>query len=170
VLVENTAGVGGISGEVTVGSSAAAPGGPGHTGWRMHGGIGNPESGEWTRYILPRTAARPAGTLAAVDAASTAPRFYRASFNASPPAEIGPHPILRVVLAGMSRGFVWLNGHNLGRYPEKVPVEGLYLPEPWLIAGGNSLVIFDEEGHGVGGVHLQVEKAASREVSEIGKP
>ena len=54
--------------------------------------------------------------------------------------------ILGVARQGMSRGFVWLNGHNLGRCPERVPVNGLYLPECWLKPDGNTLILFDEEG------------------------
>ena len=65
---------------------------------------------------------------------------------------------------GLSRGFVWLNGHNLGRYPERIPVDGLYLPECWQKKGRNELVVFDEEGHSPAQVKIRVEQAASRVV------
>ena len=65
----------------------------------------------------------------------------------------------------MSRGFVWLNGHNLGRYPDREPVDGLYLPECWLKNGVNSLVVFDEEGNAPSGVKLVVEAEASRTIT-----
>ena len=96
-------------------------------------------------------------------------RFYRARFTTAPPGAPGPHPILRVISRPRCpRGFVWLNGHNLGRYPEKIPVNGLYLPECWLRRGENALMIFDEDGRCPDGVTLTVEAAAGRTVTEIG--
>ncbi len=148
VLVENTDGGGGVQGaatlqEVNAGDEIAV------TGWKMQGGIAEPKTlAGWK----PGAAASTSG----------APAYFRAAFTAAPPAVTGPHPILRVTTTGLSRGFIWLNGHNLGRYPEKLPVNGLYLPEPWLNAGSNELVIFDEEGHSPAGVTLTVEQAASR--------
>jgi beta-galactosidase len=148
VLVENTDGGGGIQGAVTL-QTLSAGDEIAVTGWKMHGGIAEPTAlTEWK-----------AGAAAS---AQGSPAYYRAIFTAAPPAATGPHPILRVTTTGLSRGFVWLNGHNLGRYPEKIPVNGLYLPEPWLNTGGNELVIFDEEGHTPAAVALTVEQAASR--------
>ena len=148
VLVENTAGGGGIQGAVTL--EALTPGDEVPvTGWKMHGGIAEPEA--LTGWKT--------GMAATLDGA---PAFYRATFKAAPPSGTGAHPILRVTTTGLSRGFVWLNRHNLGRYPEKIAVNGLYLPEPWLSATGNELVIFDEEGHTPSEVKLTVEQAASR--------
>lgn len=65
-------------------------------------------------------------------------------------------------MLGMSRGTAWLNGHNLGRYPEKSPVDGLYLPESWLLPGKNTLMVFDEEGNAPNQVKIVVEAEASR--------
>jgi len=55
--------------------------------------------------------------------------------------------------AGLSKGQIFLNGHNVGRYfvnagKAKVPGQDrYYLPEPWLKTDGeNELVIFDEHG------------------------
>jgi len=44
---------------------------------------------------------------------------------------------------GLKSGHVWLNGHNLGECPQKVP---LYMPECWLKDGANTLVVFDVGG------------------------
>ena len=60
----------------------------------------------------------------------------------------------RATSSTLTRGFVWLNGHNLGRYPEVSRddsgrgqlVGGVYLPECWLKDGPNDLVIFDLDG------------------------
>ena len=66
-------------------------------------------------------------------------------------------PILRRSAKGMSRGFAWLNGHNLGRYPERIQVDGLYLPECSLTPGPNDLTVLDEEGNPIAPEKLYVE-------------
>jgi beta-galactosidase len=75
--------------------------------------------------------------------------------------------VLRASPNGLSRGFMWLNGHSLGRYPERSPVDGLYLPECWLKPGRNTLVIFDEEGHTPDGVKIVDETVADRTAMEL---
>ena len=148
VRVQNTGGGGGIQGPVLLQTIKPGDETP-VTGWKMHGGIKEPGPlSLWGPDATPP--------------ADGAPAYYRATFTAKPPAATGPHPILRVTTAGLSHGFIWLNGHNLGRYPEKIPVNGLYLPEPWLKAGQNEVVIFDEQGKPPTGVTLTVEQAASR--------
>jgi beta-galactosidase len=44
------------------------------------------------------------------------------------------------------KGFVWINGHNLGRYWSIGPQQTLYLPGVWLKAGENKIVILDMLG------------------------
>lgn len=148
VLVQNADGGGGVQGAVTLqvltaGDEIAV------TNWKMHGGIAEP-------------AALTGWKAGAATTANGSPAYFRMTFRGGLPAATGPHPILRVTTTGLSRGFIWLNGHNLGRYPEKIPVNGLYLPEPWLNSGVNTLVVFDEEGHAPSDVSLTVEQAASR--------
>lgn len=41
------------------------------------------------------------------------------------------------------KGFVWVNGHNLGRYWETGPQVRLYCPAPWLKKGENEIIVFD---------------------------
>ena len=63
---------------------------------------------------------------------------------------------------GMSKGQIYLNGVNVGRYwvgtlqGEKIgPQERYYLPEGWLRTDGdNELVVFDEHGFGPGKARL----------------
>jgi len=147
VAVQNTGGPGGLTGEVRLDSGL--PDGPPVRGWKMQGGESYPAytSPQWK----PLTSAN-----------SAIPTFYHAVFSATPPGASGPHPVLRVSTAGLSKGFVWLNGRNLGRYPEVSPVDGVYLPESLLRPGKNDLVIFDEEGNSPAGVKIVVENAASR--------
>jgi beta-galactosidase len=41
------------------------------------------------------------------------------------------------------KGFVWVNGHNLGRYWEIGPQTRLYCPASWLRRGENEIIVFD---------------------------
>ena len=118
-------------------------------GWKLRGGAG-PIDGQWQ----------------AVAATSGVPAYYRAMFTTT----LVPGRILRLQTHGLSRGTAWLNGHNLGRYPEKIKAPGMYLPECWLKAGANELVIFDEEGASPAAVKLDIERAASREVIRVSEP
>lgn len=147
VAVQNTGGPGGLTGEVRLDSGL--PDGPSVEAWKMRGGLSYPTytSPEWKTYM---------------GANSGIPTFYHAVFSAVPPGASGPHPILRATTAGLSRGFVYLNGRNLGRYPEVSPVNGIYLPESLLKPGKNDLVIFDEEGSSPASVKIIVESSASR--------
>lgn len=118
--------------------------------WKMRGGIGNPTGGPWHKLDAQ---AKPVGV----------PAYYRGKFKLPwSPSGMGARPILRVKTQGLFGGFGWLNGHPLGRYPQKVKVEGLYLPEAWLKSGNNELVLFDERGQSPVAVQLVVEESASR--------
>ncbi|CAH3188239.1 unnamed protein product [Porites evermanni] len=48
-------------------------------------------------------------------------------------------------MKGWTKGVVFINGHNLGRYWNLGPQETLYLPAPWLRKGENELLIFELE-------------------------
>jgi beta-galactosidase len=125
------------------------------TSWKLHGGISSPDSADLSWQPAP-----------AADLGL--PAFFRTQFEAKMPTANSPCPIYRISTRGLTRGSVWLNGHNLGRYPQKIKIDGLYLPECWLKDGTNSLVIFDEEGHvPTAAVHLWCERAASREVFQV---
>ncbi len=158
VLVENTENTGGIQGAAYLQSVRGEDETP-VRGWQMRGGIDEAAA-------LSGTGGAAWQTLPSGATGTGTPTYFRADFNAAPPAPLGAHPILRVTLDGLARGFIWLNGHNLGRYPEKVPIKSLYLPEPWLRKGKNTLVIFDEDGSSPTQVHIEVEKASSRTVTE----
>jgi hypothetical protein len=41
------------------------------------------------------------------------------------------------------KGYVWVNGHNLGRYWNIGPQQHLYCPAPWLRRGANEILILD---------------------------
>ena len=88
------------------------------TGWRMRGGTGIVTSNDW-RELKPSDH-------------FDGPRFFRTTFDVPSASAQQTASIWRVVVAGMGHGNVWVNGHNLGRYPERIPVSGLYIPECWL--------------------------------------
>jgi beta-galactosidase len=43
-----------------------------------------------------------------------------------------------------SKGFVFVNGHNLGRYWNAGPQQTLYLPGCWLKKGTNTITVFEQ--------------------------
>ena len=78
------------------------------------------------------------------------------------PAEGGPSLYRRTVmvrgagdacleLPGWTRGFVWINGFNLGRYWSAGPQETLYVPGPVLREGVNDVWVLEYEGASAGG-------------------
>lgn len=46
-------------------------------------------------------------------------------------------------MSNWKKGFVWVNGYNLGRYWSVGPQQRLYCPGVWLNQGYNLIVIFD---------------------------
>jgi beta-galactosidase len=48
-------------------------------------------------------------------------------------------------LPGWTRGFVWVNGFNLGRYWSAGPQRSLYVPGPVLREGGNEVWVLELE-------------------------
>ncbi len=116
-------------------------------GWKMRGGPYQSEKPQWKPFAAM---------------AQSGPQWFRSTFDFR--SDVKEVPILRVKMGGMSRGSVWLNGHNLGRYPERVPVDGLYLPESWLLNGANTLAVFDEEGNSPEKVAIEIEPVASRDL------
>ena len=137
-------------------------------GWKMRGGAGKID-GDWPSVPAPAAddgfqLRNYLGTWGVEN--SDVPSFYRATFQ----TKVVPGRMLRLVTKPLSRGTAWLNGHNLGRYPEKIKAPGMYLPECWLKDGENTLVIFDETGASPDAVKLEIEPAASREVITVSLP
>lgn len=69
--------------------------------------------------------------------AQTGPAFYRASFDLKPKGDTF------FDLRGWGKGYVWVNGHNLGRYWGVGPQQSLYCPAVWLKFAGNEIVVLD---------------------------
>ena len=49
-------------------------------------------------------------------------------------------------LDGFKKGFVTINGFNLGRYWEIGPTKTLYVPAPMLKEGKNEIIVFESDG------------------------
>jgi hypothetical protein len=71
------------------------------------------------------------------------PTFWRTTFAYDPQIH-GSGPF-KLALPGLSKGQIWLNQRNIGRYWQLGPQEFYKLPSSWL-AAENELLIFDEEG------------------------
>jgi beta-galactosidase len=149
VLVQNTASKGGLDSNISFSAyQSVTP----INNWLQQGGLGS---------------SNPPTIWQALDSQTfKGPQFFRTVFTASPPGITGANPMWRVTTTGLSHGSVWVNGHNLGRYPEIIPAPDIYIPECWLNAGNgsNTLVIFDESGNRPTQVQIQPEVAASRDV------
>jgi beta-galactosidase len=63
--------------------------------------------------------------------------FFKGSFDLSDVADTF------IDMSGYVKGFVWVNGHNLGRYWNIGPQSRLYCPAPWLKRGRNEVMVFD---------------------------
>jgi beta-galactosidase GanA len=63
--------------------------------------------------------------------------FFRGTFELETTADTF------IDMTNFVKGFVWVNGHNLGRYWEIGPQTRLYCPAPWLKTGENEIIIFD---------------------------
>ncbi|RAJ82116.1 beta-galactosidase [Chitinophaga dinghuensis] len=64
-------------------------------------------------------------------------KFFRATFQLPEAKDT------YIDMSAFSKGIVWVNGHNLGRYWEIGPQKRLYCPAPWLKKGDNQIVVFD---------------------------
>jgi beta-galactosidase len=70
----------------------------------------------------------------------TGPCFYRGTLQVKRPGDTF------LDTSSFTKGFVWVNGHPLGRIWSIGPQKALYLPSPWLHAGANDVIVFDLEG------------------------
>ncbi len=124
IVVENT-------GRVNFGAHLA----DGQAGITRSVTLGGRELLDWKVYPLPMTS--PAELTGWGKHTLDGPAFYRGTFTTDSPADT----FLDVSKFG--KGFVWVNGHNLGRIWSIGPQQSLYLPGPWLKRGANEVIVFD---------------------------
>lgn len=98
----------------------------------------------WAMYRLPFEkipAARRASSKSSTSSSSSGiPTIYRGSFSLNRTGDTF------LDMRGWSRGIVFVNGVNLGRYWNVGPQQTLYLPGAWLHRGRNDITVFDLDG------------------------
>ena len=91
----------------------------------------------WENYSLPIETPE---KLAYGTADCAGACFYRGTFNVTSLADTF------LDASTLTKGQVWINGHNLGRIWNVGPQKALYLPGPWLRKGMNEVVVLDLQG------------------------
>ncbi|MBK7214315.1 MAG: beta-galactosidase [Bacteroidales bacterium] len=93
----------------------------------------------WVQYKLPMDEAfiSHIGTLAGMPDPAQPGFFFKGNFQLETPGDCF------LDLSAYTKGVVWVNGHNLGRYWNIGPQQRLYCPAMWLKKGYNEIVIFD---------------------------
>ncbi|MDP9076774.1 MAG: beta-galactosidase [Bacteroidota bacterium] len=148
LLIENTDGEGGISKpvEIVYNDKSRIT----LTNWSMKGGPGDYTTSQGWR------------TLTAADKFDR-PQFFKSTFILAN-VNTNSKSMYRVTFEGLGHGSVWINGYNIGRYPEKIPVKSMYMPESWLKKGLNSIVVYDEDGKTPEKIKIEAEIKASRDI------
>ncbi len=91
----------------------------------------------WDVYGFPMNDEFISGLKAAENITDKPGTFFKASFNLDKTADTF------IDMTNFIKGFVWVNGQNLGRYWEIGPQQRLYCPASWLKKGNNEIIIFD---------------------------
>jgi beta-galactosidase len=89
----------------------------------------------WQVYRLPMTG--PEGLQGWGTKIIPGPAFHRGTFTIASVTDT------YLDVSKLGKGFVWVNGHNLGRSWSIGPQQSLFLPAPWLKKGVNQVVVFD---------------------------
>jgi beta-galactosidase len=153
VFIENYSNEGGIDQPIKINAIGDATT---VTGWQVKGSPGDALAVQgWVKLDVAKKT-------------KNAPTFYRTTFSV--PRSIGSTLIWRFDPVGLGHGSVWVNGHNLGRYPEKLDMKSLYIPECWLKPGLNQVVVYDEDGNSINKTRIVAEEAAGRSINEISIP
>jgi beta-galactosidase len=97
--------------------------------------LGGQELKSWDNYSLPML--NPA-RFALDGQTADSPALYRGEFKLDSTGDAF------LDLRGWTKGVVWINGHNLGRYWWIGPQQTLYVPGVWLKKGKNEAIVFEE--------------------------
>jgi beta-galactosidase len=124
ILVENT-------GRVNVGPLLQE----GQSGITRSVSLAGHELSGWQVYCLPMNG--PEELKDWKKEARGGPAFHRGIFTLASVADT------YLDVRELGKGFVWVNGHNLGRTWGIGPQQSLFLPAPWLRKGVNQVVVFD---------------------------
>ncbi|SCL71088.1 beta-galactosidase [Micromonospora citrea] len=91
----------------------------------------------WQTHLLPVDEAFVAGLRPVVGDSSRPGIFFKATVNLTQTGDT------YLDMSRWTKGVVWVNGRNLGRYWKVGPQQRLYCPAPWLRVGANEIVVFD---------------------------
>ena len=118
----------------------------------------------WEMYSLPMDNLENLEFLPDADLNDTSPVFLRGYL------EIEDEPcdtFLR--LEGFTKGFVTVNGFNLGRYWDIGPTTTLYVPAPMLKNGRNEIIVFESDGRNANTIEFVAEPQHNRPTVSSGK-
>ncbi|OPA80502.1 beta-galactosidase [Paenibacillus selenitireducens] len=93
---------------------------------------------DWTTYTLPLTDL--SGLVFGTLSEQSEPSFFRGTLTVDEPCDTFLN------MTGWTKGVVFINGFNLGRYWDIGPQKALYVPGPLLKQGDNEIVIFELHG------------------------
>ncbi len=96
---------------------------------------GKPLTG-WSQFALPMDDTK---GLTFSTAPISGPGFYRGAFTVK---EATPG-FTFLDMRGWGKGYVFVNGHNLGRYWSVGPQRAMFVPGPWLKTGDNEVIVLD---------------------------
>lgn len=91
----------------------------------------------WEYDVLPMNDIS-ALTFAPVTDIPDEPAFFRSTFELSEVADT-------FIKRPGTKGLIWINGFNLGRYWQRGPTGTLYVPAPVLQHGENEIIVFEQE-------------------------
>jgi hypothetical protein len=91
---------------------------------------------DWQAFQMPLSAAWVQG-LGRTEPDDRKGVFFRGSFALDSLADT------YLDMSGYKKGYVWVNGHNLGRYWDIGPQKRLYCPAPWLKRDENRVIVLD---------------------------
>jgi len=93
----------------------------------------------WTIYPLPLTSL--SGLPFQTRTTGDGPSFFKGTFSIE-----GTPLDTYFNMEGWTKGNVFVNGFNLGRYWHVGPQLSLYVPAPLLVNGTNEVIVFETEG------------------------
>ncbi|MDR6940693.1 glycoside hydrolase family 35 protein [Mucilaginibacter pocheonensis] len=92
---------------------------------------------DWQIYPLPMTEAFIKTLNPAKADENSKGMFFKGSFELQKTGDT------YFDLSNYSKGIIYVNGHNLGRYWNTGPQQRLYCPASWLNKGANEIIVFD---------------------------
>lgn len=94
---------------------------------------------DWQVFSLPLDDGYVQSLKPAADAGQRPGVYFRAQVTRTESADC------YLDMSRWDKGYVWVNGHLLGRYWRIGPQQRLYCPAEWLHAGDNDVLVFDQQ-------------------------